>query len=121
MKSFTKSNLSSKYKTLSIGQLRKCLFITACGLCTNTIAAISLNKTYVDKDRNLESKQSNWTGFYAGGVLGGLWGNNNTTWNPLPSPLDFAANQITGNNNSSGVIGGILAGYNYQFTKNGLK
>ena len=59
--------------------------------------------------------KSNWSGFYAGGVVGGVWGNNDFTWNPLPSALEFGAATIASNRDSSSVMGGILAGYNYQF------
>ena len=90
----------------------QCFFITTCVLSTNSMAS---NNVYIDKDSFLESKQIHWTGGYIGGVLGGLWGKNNVTWNPLPSPEDFAANTIIGKNKRSGFVGGILAGYNYQF------
>ncbi len=86
-------------------------------LSINAITANASSNT-TDKDSNLESKQAHWQGFYVGGVLGELWGKNNATWNPLPSPVAFGASQIMGKNNSSGFVGGILAGYNYQFAKN---
>ena len=42
-----------KHKTQSVKQLRKYLFLTAYVLSTNTIAATSLNKTYVNKDSKM--------------------------------------------------------------------
>ena len=47
-----------------------------------------------------------WTGFYAGGQFGGGWGNHDRTLLP---PGTFANSY-----NSSGVIGGAYAGYNWQ-------
>lgn len=58
---------------------------------------------------------SNWTGFYIGGDIGGAWSRNTGTFSPLPTPFDFGAFGISGNNGGSGFIGGFHAGYNWQF------
>jgi outer membrane immunogenic protein len=57
----------------------------------------------------------NWTGFYVGGDIGGAWINNTGTWNPLAPPALFGIFPNSGNNGGSGLIGGVLAGYNWQF------
>lgn len=58
---------------------------------------------------------SSWTGFYIGGDLGGAWSRNTGTWSPLPSEFAFGAFGISGSNGGSGFIGGVHAGYNWQF------
>jgi outer membrane immunogenic protein len=57
------------------------------------------------------SQVYNWTGFYAGGYLGGAHG----VWT-----LDFFRNNNHGHAEPSvdGVAAGILGGYNYQFARN---
>jgi outer membrane immunogenic protein len=61
-----------------------------------------------------------WTGFYLGADVGGTWFNQNATWNPLPSPAGFGVNAITGTERGSAAIGGVHAGYNYQFSNNAV-
>jgi outer membrane immunogenic protein len=69
----------------------------------------------------------NWTGFYLGANVGGGWGSRSVTSTPndpasattfflpavggTPSPTSF---------NSSGVLGGMQLGYNWQFNRNWL-
>lgn len=66
-----------------------------------------------------------WNGFYAGGNIGGGWGSRNVAFTPNdPS----AAASLFGNAggppstslSSSGVLGGVQLGYNWQFSRNGL-
>jgi outer membrane immunogenic protein len=52
----------------------------------------------------------NWTGPYIGASIGGAFGNSSTR------PTGFGSQDI----NMNGVIGGLYAGYNYQFTPNFL-
>jgi outer membrane immunogenic protein len=59
----------------------------------------------------------NWTGFYAGVNAGYGWGNTNTDISFLPSAVAFGEAPFTINSSPSGFIGGIQAGYNYQFGK----
>jgi outer membrane immunogenic protein len=60
-----------------------------------------------------------WTGFYVGANIGAVWGRDSVSDDPTGSPV---ANWIglfsvgTANANSTGVIGGIQAGYNWQFS-----
>jgi len=61
-----------------------------------------------------------WTGFYVGGDVGGAWTTNTATWTPLPlgpfPPIaNFGINAISGGNGGSGFLGGLHAGYNWQF------
>jgi len=56
-----------------------------------------------------------WTGFYVGGDVGGLWSSNTATWTPLPSPLAFGAFGQSRSNGGSSFVGGLHAGYNWQF------
>ena len=56
-----------------------------------------------------------WTGFYIGGDIGGAWTSNTGTWTGLPTPADFGINAISGSNGGSSFIGGLHAGFNWQF------
>ncbi|GLS19892.1 membrane protein [Labrys miyagiensis] len=64
-----------------------------------------------------------WTGFYAGANIGGTWADyKNRLYTPgggFPFFITRDARAIsaagTGSSNSSGVIGGLQAGYNYQW------
>ncbi|MGH6673109.1 MAG: outer membrane protein [Xanthobacteraceae bacterium] len=51
-----------------------------------------------------------WTGFYIGGDIGGAWSHTDGSWAGLPG-----VNPTSGNLNGSGFLGGVHAGYNYQF------
>ena len=54
----------------------------------------------------------NWTGFYIGGQVGYAWGDNHTTEFVTATGLPSGFNQ---NYNTNGVVGGVHAGYNWQF------
>jgi outer membrane immunogenic protein len=57
-----------------------------------------------------------WAGFYAGGDLGGVWSKFDWTYTN-PNYFNTIGPTLLGsdfNQNASGVIGGIFAGYNYQ-------
>ncbi|MGY2907104.1 outer membrane protein [Bradyrhizobium sp. URHC0002] len=54
----------------------------------------------------------NWTGFYIGGQVGYAWGDNRTTEFFTATGLPSGFNQ---NYNTNGVVGGVHAGYNWQF------
>ena len=54
----------------------------------------------------------NWTGFYIGGQVGYAWGDNRTTEFVTATGLPSGFNQ---NYNTDGVVGGVHAGYNWQF------
>jgi outer membrane immunogenic protein len=57
----------------------------------------------------------NWTGLYIGGDVGGLWTSNTANWNPLPTPFDFGTFGTSGSNGGSSLVGGLHAGYDWQF------
>jgi outer membrane immunogenic protein len=57
---------------------------------------------------------SNWSGFYVGGNLGYGWGDGNTDFSFLPTPAEFGFNNASLRARSTGVIGGVQAGYNWQ-------
>lgn len=68
---------------------------------------------------------NNWSGFYVGAHIGGGWGNRDVNFSPIdplitsffalqdgaPAPISFR---------TSGVIGGLQLGYNWQFNRNWL-
>lgn len=57
---------------------------------------------------------SDWTGFYLGGNVGGVWTRSDGTFNPLPTPTAFGANRITNSLDSSSVAIGLHGGFNWQ-------
>jgi outer membrane immunogenic protein len=60
----------------------------------------------------------NWTGFYAGGNIGGAWGTSKYSFLPsgawLPENIAPLSADGAANLNMSGVSGGVQAGYNWQ-------
>lgn len=57
-----------------------------------------------------------WTGFYVGGHVGGAWTRADGSWDPLPQPpAAFGVNPISGDFDDTAFVGGIHAGYNWQF------
>ena len=58
---------------------------------------------------------ASWTGFYIGADLGGSWSHSNGSWTGLPSAAAFGANPTSGSLDGSGFLGGVHAGYDYQF------
>jgi len=60
-----------------------------------------------------------WTGFYIGGHVGGGWGTTSSTLNslgtPFPLPPGFGTGALS-NLSSSGILGGVQLGYNYQIS-----
>ena len=50
----------------------------------------------------------NWTGFYIGGHVGAAFGNGDNTFNGL----------VIGNNDDARFLGGVQAGFDYQFAPN---
>jgi outer membrane immunogenic protein len=65
----------------------------------------------------------NWTGFYVGGNVGGGWGRRNVDYSPndpgaaILLPLIGLTSESF---DTSGVIGGVQAGYNYQINRKWL-
>ncbi|HEX5210157.1 MAG TPA: outer membrane protein [Pseudolabrys sp.] len=61
----------------------------------------------------------NWSGFYVGGTLGGIWSRNSIADGP-PGPLGTyfggGGSPSSLDNNGSGVIGGLELGYNWQIS-----
>ena len=58
----------------------------------------------------------NWTGFYVGGDIGALWTRGHGRLDPLPDEPFFGTIANTGALNHTGVVGGLHAGYNWQWT-----
>ena len=56
-----------------------------------------------------------WTGFYVGGNVGYGWGNGDLTYNESAFGSFGLPTSISGSHNLDGVIGGLQAGYNWQF------
>jgi outer membrane immunogenic protein len=88
--------------------------ITTVTLSAAAFAADLPARTYT-KAPSIVEVAYNWTGFYAGVNAGYGWGNTNTDISFLPSAVAFGEAPFTINSSRSGFIGGIQAGYNYQF------
>jgi len=70
----------------------------------------------------------NWCGFYIGGDIGGFGASQSVTTNPFPSPgfgapavvgaglAGFGQTPTSGSLRSTGIIGGLYAGYNWQWS-----
>jgi outer membrane immunogenic protein len=63
----------------------------------------------------------NWTGWYVGGNVGGGWGNRNVSYAPNDVNALISAGQgiappPSASFNTSGVLGGLQLGYNYQIS-----
>lgn len=61
----------------------------------------------------------NWTGFYVGGNVGGGWSNTNFSGVPITGDhfLLPTSSFSTGNGGSGNVVGGIQAGFNWQWNQ----
>ena len=58
---------------------------------------------------------ASWTGFYIGGDIGGAWSHSSGSWTGLPSAAAFGVNPTSGSLDGSSFLGGVHAGYDYQF------
>ena len=59
----------------------------------------------------------NWTGFYVGGEIGGVWATSQLTVVTNFSPSAFPPGTVDNPIDQSGVIGGFYGGYNYQINQ----
>ena len=59
-----------------------------------------------------------WSGFYAGVHAGYGWSRSAGKADPLPSPQDVGLDPNTLDLHSKGALGGLQAGYNWQFAPN---
>jgi outer membrane immunogenic protein len=88
-------------------------------LATSALAADLPARTYTKAPVYVEPVYT-WTGFYVGGNIGYSWTNwdsTNVGGNPtFPGTPTFFGN--TANPNVNGVVGGVQAGYNWQFSPN---
>src|ERR1019366_1444389 len=57
----------------------------------------------------------NWTGFYVGGQVGGGWASSQAT--NVTGTTNFPAGYVHNTISSSGVLGGVYGGYNYQINQ----
>ncbi|MGY4282051.1 outer membrane immunogenic protein [Bradyrhizobium sp. LM2.7] len=57
----------------------------------------------------------NWTGFYLGGHIGGGWGQVDST-SAAPGTVSFPTGTPFSRNDTSGFLGGVQGGFNWQFT-----
>lgn len=55
---------------------------------------------------------ASWTGFYIGGDIGGSWSHSSGSWAGVPG---VGINPTSGGLDGSGFLGGVHAGYDYQF------
>lgn len=85
--------------------------LMALGLATSANAADLRGRAPVYKAPVAVAMVYNWTGFYIGGQVGGLWGTTDAVSGPFPGLINQSYSY-----NLSGVAGGLHAGYNFQFS-----
>ena len=59
-----------------------------------------------------------WTGFYAGGQIGGAWSNSNLNIRGLDDAQNFSGFSKDFSPDPSGFLGGLYAGYNFELGNN---
>jgi outer membrane immunogenic protein len=75
-----------------------------------TAAAADLPRRYREPDMFSPAPVETWTGFYVGAQVGYAWGSDQSEIKVSGSPFTFTG----ANHDSSGGVGGIHGGYNYQ-------
>jgi outer membrane immunogenic protein len=100
--------------------------------CLAAIASIGLVQAASAADMPVKARAPavaamNWTGFYIGANAGYGWGHRSTDYTPndgasgqLFDPALAGAPPPSGSFTSSGAIGGLQLGYNWQFNRNWL-
>src|SRR3979490_2992373 len=87
--------------------------VVAAGLFGFALAPDLGVRTYA-KAPAMVAAVANWSGLYIGGNVGYGWGNGNTDFSFLPTPVDFGVNNAPLGARSTGVTGGAQFGYNWQ-------
>ena len=93
---------------------RALLGATALALLAGSASAADLATRYPVKAAPIPVQTFSWTGFYIGGNVGWGWADNTYDVTPFGSLVSYSYSPGTGN----GFIGGLQAGYNYQFANN---
>jgi outer membrane immunogenic protein len=91
----------------------------AVALAAPAIAADLPARTYTKAPPMVVEPAYNWTGFYIGGNVGGVWEQDSgfTNWFSANSPANLTSLLQNNSLRSSAVIGGIHGGYNWQMAK----
>src|SRR3981189_877847 len=84
------------------------------GIGSTAALAADLGARTYTKAPAMMTAVGNWSGFYIGGNVGYGWGNGNTHFSFLPTPVDFGVNNATLGARSTGVTGGAQLCYNWQ-------
>src|SRR5690348_946995 len=93
-----------------------------------TVSAVAFTQVALAADMPVKAPVApvaaryNWTGFYVGGNVGYSWAtaDNDLSISQQANPSLFATLSGTDSNKLKGVIGGVQAGYNWQFNPNWL-
>lgn len=96
----------------------KKLLLTGAALATLSAAAFAADlpaQTYTKAPVMPEIAVYNWTGFYFGGHIGGGWADLNST-ELAPGTGAFPTGTAFSTDHSSGFLGGVQGGYNYQIS-----
>jgi outer membrane immunogenic protein len=94
---------------------RSLLLAAACAIVSAQAASAADMPT---KAPAYASPSYNWTGFYLGGQVGGGWANSTQT--NITGTGAFLAGTVQQPISSSGVLGGVYGGYNYQVNRSFL-
>jgi outer membrane immunogenic protein len=104
------------------------LAVSVLAISAVSASAADMAPVYTKAPAFVPAPVYNWTGFYIGGNVGYGWGNGaidpraiGTQTGVFPDGPDQLAAQLAGltpsNTNPGGVLGGVQAGYNWQFNR----
>lgn len=93
---------------------RALLGATALALLAGSASAADLATRYPVKAAPIPVQTFSWTGFYIGGNVGWAWSSGNYDYTPFGSLVSYSYSP----SDTNGFVGGLQAGYNYQFANN---
>jgi len=94
--------------------IKKAIAAAAALLATTTVIASAADLPAKARPVVVPAPVWSWTGFYLGAHVGAGWGNTESAITGLVAPVAVAFNFPLSQTSSSGFLGGVQAGYNWQ-------